>query len=215
MNTKDQLSKRFNDLVSIGISVSQTQRSSSDGAAYVDTQLFQHWRTASLSAILQTFTDQHPYYQTFNFEVTRGYLREVDAGLGVLNAAKAEIDGGWLAKITTLIEADIFTDFLDMSDHLLNNHYFIPAASLIGAVLEDGLRRIASEHSILLDPNESISKLNDKLRKANIYNQMIWRQVSVWGDLRNYADHGHFNQFQESDVIELLREVRAFLSQYL
>jgi hypothetical protein len=77
------------------------------------------------------------------------------------------------------------------------------------------MRRIADAKSIPLAQKESLSTLNLKLRQGKVYNQLVARQVDAWADLRNYADHGHFNEFTEHDVNKMLGEVRAFLAQYL
>jgi hypothetical protein len=55
-------------------------------------------------------------------------------GLAILEAAKEELGYGPLSKIESLVSAEIFTDFLDMAQHLLEAGYKDPSASLIGAV---------------------------------------------------------------------------------
>jgi hypothetical protein len=188
----------------------QTSRS-----AHFDLQMYYHWRSASISALSHVFSDAHPYYKEFGERVMRSDPRHVEVGLGILRAAKGDLDGGWLTKLDTLIAADVFTDFLDMAEHLLSNNYYQPAASLIGAVLEDGMRKIADKHSVALEPQETIDRLNIKLRKAQVYTTVVSRQVDVWREVRNKADHGQFTQFTKQDVEKMLDEVRDFLARYL
>ncbi|HZU04335.1 MAG TPA: hypothetical protein VFB73_00010 [Chloroflexota bacterium] len=222
MATQDELSKRFGALLALGIAVMQTQRQGDEylvlAARFTmvtDRKLFHQWRSASVSALLQVFGQPHPYTQSFDRAVDTPELRDVEAGMGILEAAKAEIDGGWLTELTTLVAGEVFTDFLDMAEHLLQNGYFHPAASLIGAVLEDGMRRIARNHEIELALKETSGSLNLKLRRKPVYNQVVARQVDVWADIRNYADHGRFQEFTERQVKEMLAGVRNYLAQYL
>ena len=71
----------------------------------------------------------------------------VNVGFGVLEAAQSDLESGMMGRLDTLVAADIFTDFLEMATHLIENGYKDPAASLTGAVLEGGLRKIAVANS--------------------------------------------------------------------
>jgi hypothetical protein len=51
----------------------------------------------------------------------------------------------------------VFSDFLDMAGHLLEGGYYHAAASLIGAVVEDGLRRIAAASSVAVATRDDIN----------------------------------------------------------
>jgi hypothetical protein len=65
----------------------------------------------------------------------------IEEGLGILRAVKGELDFGPLPQMEGLISGEIFEDFLDMAEHLLDNNYFQVVPSLVGAVLEDAMRR--------------------------------------------------------------------------
>jgi len=75
-------------------------------------------------------------------------LPQLEAGQGILAAALRDVEHGYLQSVQRLVVADVFTDFLDMALHLLDNGYKDPAATLIGGVLEDGLRRIAAANKL-------------------------------------------------------------------
>ncbi|MDQ6985209.1 MAG: hypothetical protein Q9M91_02850 [Candidatus Dojkabacteria bacterium] len=59
--------------------------------------------------------------------------------------------------------SEIFTDFLEMASHILSQGYKDPAASLIGAVLEDGLRKLCQANDIKVKTSDDIASLNTKL----------------------------------------------------
>jgi hypothetical protein len=75
--------------------------------------------------------------QPFRYSSTAGIIAEC------LTNLRSDVTNGYLRRQADLVAAEVFGDFLDMAGHLLDNHYHHPAAMLIGAVLEDGLRRLA------------------------------------------------------------------------
>ncbi|GAI09930.1 unnamed protein product, partial [marine sediment metagenome] len=136
-------------------------------------------------------------------------------GKGILQGLREDIEAGYLTRIETLVSADIFDDFLEMAVYLLSQGYKDPTASLVGAVLENGLRRICLARGITLSVKENINSLNKKLADAEVYNRLTQKKVQVWNDIRNNADHGKFNEYETDDVNEMLKGVRNFLEQYL
>lgn len=79
----------------------------------------------------------------------------------------------------TLIEAEVFSDFLEMAQHLLDSGYKDPAASLAGAVLEDGLRRVGSAASVPFKKSDGLNVLNTALAKAGVYNRLAQSKVDT------------------------------------
>ena len=97
----------------------------------------------------------------------------------------------------------------------MSQGYKDPSASLTGAVLEDGLRRICVLKGSKLSSKEDIGSLNKKLADANIYNRLTQKKIQVWNDVRNNADHGKFSEYTSADVKDMLKGTRDFLEQYL
>ncbi len=180
----------------------------------VDDILFRQWRTSSL-AFLNTLPSNYIYHNEFGEHCKYSAYSDSKEGVAVLRSAKEDIEGGHLQKFEAFISASVFSDFLEMADYLLDNGYKDPAASLIGAVLEDGLRRICISNGITLRTREDISSLNQKLAQNHVYNPLQQKQIQVWNDIRNNADHGHFDEYKAEDVKEMLKGVRSFLSEYL
>ena len=139
----------------------------------------------------------------------------VAAGIGILKAVKEDLTDDFLSDVRTLISADVFTDFLEMADHLHQNSYIHPAASLAGAVLEDGMRQIAVANGVNVRAREDLGSLNQKLAAASVYNRLKQQQVQPWIRVRNHADQGEFNEYTATDVAEMIRGVSGFLADYL
>src|SRR5215210_5576789 len=104
MITQDRIANRLNELINQGIAVSQ-MRKKNGSLIIVDQQLFRRWQAGSLSALRQIFGECHPHYAIVRAEVTTARGHDVDCGLGLLHAAKDDVDGGWLTEVSTIVAA--------------------------------------------------------------------------------------------------------------
>jgi len=182
---------------------------------FVDTGLVQQWRTSSLAFLNATLGSDNVHYREFEERCKWSQRHEAERGLAILRAAREDIAGGYLQKVETLVSASVFNDFLEMAEHLLDNGYKDPAASLIGAVLEDGLRRMCVTNTLPVKSGDNISSLNQKLADNEVYNRLQQREIEVWNKLRDCADHGRFDQYESDNVKDMLAGVQKFLSNYL
>lgn len=139
----------------------------------------------------------------------------VAAGVGILSAVREDAELGLLRSTRELVTAEVFSDFLEMAKHLYETGYRIPAASLAGAVLEDGLRRIAEKHDVTVKAGDDLSALNKRLADADVYSRLVQKRIQVWIDVRNPADHGEFDKVKDEDVRDLLAGVEGFLAEHL
>ena len=186
MNIQEEIISRLETLIKKVDHVLSTHKPNPQsviGFPTISSEAFSEWQSQSLSYLMNILGEQHVYVQKFRDEIKEGYQETVKAGRGILNAVLEDIKGGYLKKIETLVSADIFTDFIEMAEHLLKQGYKDAAASLIGAVLEDGLRKICLNNEIALKSKEDISSLNQKLANANTYNRLTQKKVQVWNDI--------------------------------
>jgi len=134
--------------------------------------------------------------------------------VGVLEAAKADIEGGLLIDLKQLVEAEILGDFLDQAEALLSAGYYVPAASLVGVVLEDTLRKMCDAANIAYPANTTIDRLNAELAKAAIYGKLTQKQITAQADIRNNADHGRSERFKLANVEEMVSWVKRFVAEH-
>ena len=135
--------------------------------------------------------------------------------LGVLEAAQRDFALGLLFDMRALIRAEVLEDFMEQAETLLDAGYHIPAASLAGAILEDALRKLCSKHDLPVPSSTKIDRLNADLVRANVYSKLTQKKITTLADIRNNADHGHFDEFKESDVEEMVKWTRNFTVEYL
>lgn len=212
--------ERLDKLLAQGEKVLSTKKAQSLGiisvrGSYVDSELFLPWRASIFSFIRMVFNEEHSHFGMLQDGCEHSYYQDALVGQSVLKAAKEDIEAGYLKSLESMVAADIFTDFMEMAEHLLASGYKDPAASLIGAVLEDGLGKICAENGITLKSRENISSLNKKLADKNIYNRIIQRSIHAWNELRDHADHGNFGEYDTEMVKQMLDGVRDFLGKHL
>lgn len=139
--------------------------------------------------------------------------------VGIFKAVQHDIKSGMLANFRSLIQAEVFADFLDMAEHLLRESYKDAAAVLLGAVLEDSLRKVADANGVDILNSKgkplTIDPLNVALVKKGVYNALVQKQITSWANLRNDAAHGHFDKYDSAQVQQMLLFVQDFCVKYL
>jgi hypothetical protein len=176
-------------------------------------------RAAGLAFIESTFGREQSYYREFDKKVTNGWESDGKYALGILTAIRDQIKGGWIETTKGLVTAEVFADFLEMAEHLLDEKYKDPAAVVVGSVLEEHLRQLCIAASV---PVEDLSHgkpvprkadtLNAELAKVGKYSKLDQKQVTAWLDLRNKAAHGKYSEYSDQQVALMLAGVRDFVS---
>ncbi|MDZ4316913.1 MAG: hypothetical protein U0989_19375 [Azonexus sp.] len=136
---------------------------------------------------------------------------------GVLRALKADYTAGRLQSITELIHADLFSDFLEMAQHLHSGGYKDAAAVIAGSVLEGHLRKLSEKHGIATEQNDRPKKadaINSELAAAGVYSKLDQKNVTAWLGLRNHAAHGQYAEYTKDQVSLFLQSTSEFLSRH-
>jgi len=218
-STTEKLIERANQLLAKGQKVAGTRRSNSServiAPATVDISLFHEWKNNTQSFILLVCEETSPYYKNFSEGVKSAHPVDVDHGIGILKALKEDLELGYLTRVRDLVNAEIFTDFIEMAQHLLDNNYKDSAASLVGAVLENGLRQIVQKQSVNIKSSDDIGSLNTKLADKEVYNRLVQKQIQAWKAIRDSADHGKFSEYKPEDVKSMIEGVQRFLTENL
>jgi hypothetical protein len=177
------------------------------------------FRTEALNLIRRTCGQDSDHYR----ELKR-MAEEKDSAMhsfyfvhcyGVLEAASRDFEAGLLFDLRSLIAAELLGDFITQAETLLGAGYHHPAASLAGAVLEDTLRKLCEKHGVTIPDSPKIDRLNADLAKANVYDKLIQKRIIAIADIRNNADHGHFDRFKKEDVEDMVKWIRNFAADYL
>lgn len=205
---KNDLIRRIEQLILQGKAVLSSKKHSEWIGNHVDMGLQVGFRSASLSFIKNLYGESHPFYKDFNRRVYGQSLNETENGINILTAILNEIDNDWLISVKSMVSAEIFSDFLEMSNYLLRQNYKDAAAVMIGSVLEEHLRLLCKNNSVDVDfvnkSNDIIPKkadaMNSDLVKANVYGVLEQKNVTAWLDLRNRAAHGKYSEYTQGQV---------------
>jgi hypothetical protein len=143
----------------------------------------------------------------------------VEKATGIAEAAQAMVTGDWLTKSRTLISGEVFTDFLDMAEHLHTEGYKDAAAVIAGSALEAHLKRLADTTpavgSTFVDKGEARPKnpdrLNTDLYKAGVYGLTDQKHIQAWQAIRHDAAHGRYERVVKEQVQGMIVGVRFFI----
>jgi hypothetical protein len=151
--------------------------------------------------------------------------------LAASRAVIALYDEGALKSPRLAIAREIEGDLLDIAqtqvqaaetnrDNTQKQVQLAIAAFLAGAALEDALRRLCDARGVPYDVQRtSVSKLQAVLYQPSKQVEVITvsenKQITVWGDTRNKADHGRFAEITHTEVLAMVIGVRAFIEKHL
>ena len=219
MNTA-ALITRLDELLAQGAAVLQTRRFTGPDAyksEHVQQAELAAFRSTGLSFLQRVYDTKHPHFLEFQQQVRVTKPSDTECGIAILKAVRSEIAGGWLFTVKGLVAAEVFADFLEMAEHLLDQSYKDPAAVMAGSVLEEHLRQLCAKHAIPLterrgddDVAKKAERLNADLAGADVYNKLEQKQITAWLDLRNKAAHGDYDSYTDDQVREFLAGLISF-----
>lgn len=215
----NDLKTRVDELINIATEVIASKEFSPGVGTSVPEEGFNTFRSASLSFLRNTFGETHPFYSEFDKRVAQMSPYDVEEGRGILKAAKQEIDGGWIFTVRGLVSAEIFSDFVEMAEHLLKEGYKDPAAVVAGSVLEEHLRQLCTGNAIPTEMErdgrftpKKADSMNSELAGANVYGKLDQKSVTSWLDLRNKAAHGKYEEYTREQVNLMLQGITNFIA---
>jgi hypothetical protein len=131
--------------------------------------------------------------------------------LGQLEALTEAYSANQLQSVREMIHADMFSDFLEMAEYLLEEGYHHPAAVIAGSVLEEHLRKLCARFGVALPAKPKLDAMNADLARANAYDKNNAKQVTAWAGIRNDAAHGHYANYTPEQVKLMVAGIRDFM----
>lgn len=218
MTAKDKIIERLDKAISSGSAVVNSR---GFNQAYADQGLYFAFKAHGLACLVDALGANHSYTKSFEcMFVEDGRRSEAEGGLKLLKTVREEFQAGYLYSVTELINAELFSDFIEMAEYLLKDGYKDAAAVLGGAVLEQHLRKLSDKNGISLTTPDSkggtrkkqASTLNDDLAKSGIYSKVQHKLVAGFQGIRNEAAHGNFNAYSSEEVRLMLAGITTFLA---
>lgn len=139
--------------------------------------------------------------------------------LGILEALLAAVSADHLTSIEQLIHAEMFSDFIEMAQHLQDEGYKDSATVIAGSALEGHLRRLCTFFGVATEVTYShgvkakkADGMNSDLAKAGAYTKLDQKNVTAWLGLRNHAAHGEYDKYSAEQAGLMLAGVRDFMA---
>lgn len=182
----------------------------------VDNEKTLTWKVKSKNLLVSTCGKDSQHYEEFiKAEKLRSYETQWDAFKrmkSVFIAAMDDYKNGYLTSLKNLIQADVFDSELEQAQELLSSGYKLAAAVIAGVVLETTLRDICYQNALTIG---KLDKMNSDLVKAGVYNKLQQKRITALADIRNSAAHGKPEEFTDSDVAMMIRDIEQFLIVHL
>ncbi|MGZ5435339.1 MAG: DUF4145 domain-containing protein [Pyrinomonadaceae bacterium] len=226
MNIQKQLLERFDHLIQMGEDILQSATTSGGDVRvnwatqnpyrtsisyHVNIQLVSQWKTNTLYLLEKVFGKDSSHFHSFENRMTGLGYERVKIGLGILIAAKDDYVHSYIFDVRTVVQAEVFDDFLQQATHLLDNGYYGPAAIIAGIVLEAGLRKLCDQNNAAIPAKATIGPMNDALAKTGLYGTVVKQQISAFATIRNHAAHGQWKEFTSGDVSRMIGWVHTFM----
>ena len=207
MSVRETILKRIDFVLSNAYLALESSNEDYSGTIQIDDSLMYSFKTSGLSLLLDLYSKDHPYYLVFKSSTLYSYPSHVHNGIEIIKNVKQEVENGWALSIKSLVSAEIFNDFLEMSSHLLDSNYKDAAAVIIGSVIEEHVRQLCINNHIEITFEKDgkliyhkADRMNSDLAKAGVYNLLEQKGVTTQLDLRNKAAHGKYSEFDKAHV---------------
>lgn len=192
--------------------------------AHQEENLFLGYRISVLSFLSTVIGRETEYYKAIESQIKRLNSGNTTLLRQILTKVRYDVEYGWLDNIKGIISAEIFSNFLEMAEYLIEENYKDPAAVIIGSVLENNIKAICEKHGIATFVSDAKSNklkplkadfLNAELAKSGVYNALIQKGVTTWLDLRNKAAHGQYDGYDVNQVKQMLSFAIDFGGKYI
>jgi len=176
----------------------------------------------SKAAIARIAGDNSEYYKDTVDTLKRTNINEGNKLrhiIGTITALKSDLENDYLKSFSDIIQSEVFSDYLEMAEHLLNEGYKDPAAVLVGSTLEVHLRELCVSNNIDIEIHNSKGKIipkkadvmNSDLAKSNVYSSAYQKQVTAWLGIRNSAAHGKYSEYTKEEISLMLQGIKQFI----
>jgi hypothetical protein len=217
-----ELTKQLDDLVS-EVSEFRSRSAHDDCSDVMSETKAVEISTRASAAIERIAGRKSPYHvRAEDIRAERAYEQlKVMRLVGVLQSLSADLKAGYLRSVEELIHGELFGDFLEMAQHLVDQGYKDAAAVIAGSALEAHLRQLAKRFGVTVESvtakgtePKKADVVNAELVKAGGYSGLDQKNVTAWLGLRNKAAHGQYAEYQRDQVALMIDAVRDFTSRH-
>lgn len=181
---------------------------------FVDKRKYQKWLASCRLLVTQLGKFAEPYREVFIDGGVVNSEANVLSMLGALESILENVEQGRLAAFEDIVFAEAFANLIEQGEYLLEMNYFIAAAVIFRAVLEERLRRLCDVHSLMPEKSHpTIIDYNQSLYKGQIYDKVVMKHVDAMASVGNAAAHNS-PTFNSADAKPFKANLIAFLARF-
>jgi hypothetical protein len=219
MKNQDELIAQLTAIIKMGEIVLGTETGGNQSKSLVQEQKFHDFRISALSYLSRVFGEVSTYYESFRTEVIHHTASRTRRGLGMLTAAKRELEGNWLETTRGAVTRDILIDMLRLARIQFDQDNYTAAAIIAGAILEEQLRKLCLARDISIHneiqgkaiPKKAL-QLTGEAYKKKLYDRQENKAIMSWLELCDAAAKGTNDAITSNQVKSMLGEMQTFLS---
>ena len=218
MNLKENLEDHFHRLINEGDTILKKYGWSNGVRGSHPSDLeYNKWYSSAKNLIGKACSEQGIHYKQIEdiYTLNKGNSYYMPGCLGVLESAYEDFKLDLLEDTKAIITAEVFTDFIEQAEYLLDEGYKLPAAVLMRGVLEDSLRTLCKKAKISLTDKPKLNWMNSELVKVGFYNKNVHKQVTAWAGIGNSAAHMKIDEFSDIEVKNMINGIINFNAEFL
>ncbi len=219
MKNQDELIAQASTLLTMGEKVLTTETGEAQTKSLVNEEKFHDFRISALSFLSRVFGEVSTYYESFRTEVIHHTASRTRRGIGLLTAARRELQGDWLETTKGAISREILLDMLRLARMHYEQDNPWAAAIVAGAILEKELHNLCLAKGIPLH-NEIQGKavpkkglqLTGEAYKKKLCDRQDNKAIIAWFELCDNAAKGNHDSITSPQVQRMLNDMQAFLT---
>lgn len=177
--------------------------------------------TRAIAAARRITGEQSPYCcEIARLQAHQPHLFMHTSGvIGVVKGLLDDLKAGYLQTLVELVHGELFADFLEMAQHLLDSGFKDAAAVIGGSALEAHVRSLCLKAGVSIEIQKAdgtlspkkADQMNSELAAKGCYEKLDQKSITAWLDLRNKAAHGKYGEYSAEQVALLVAGVRDFI----
>ena len=220
MKNRDNLTAKIEVVIEIGEKVLATETKGFQQQTFVDELKFHDFRISGISLLSRIFGDKNTHYQCFKTEVTSPGVSRTKRGMGILSAARTELQGNWVETTKGSITSEILTEFMAMAENHIDTGNLQGGAILIGAIIEKHLQNLCLANDISTT-NEKLQtptlkkpvQLTGEAYKKKLYDRQQNKKIMSWIELCDAAAPNSVGEISVKELKNMHDDVSKFISQ--
>ena len=219
MKNQDELIAQLNRIIDNGDRVLATETTEGLQKSTVNEQKFHDFRISATSFLSRVFGQDSTYYQSFKSEVTQPTASRTRRGIGMLTAARTELQGDWLETTSGAINRDALTDMLRLARMQQEEGHPGAAVIIAGAVLEKHLRNLCLAKGIKIhnelenrtSPKRGL-QLTGEAYKKKLYSRQDNKEVVGWLEMYETAAAGRPDAVTAGQAKTMITGVQSLIA---